>query len=76
MLTRETSWVRAWSTYVHDGGPLVLPRSDRVYEPCGKVVVVKVSDAARIDRDGMITDRWSRLSFAELHWQLERNAAL
>ena len=33
-------------TYVHDGGPLVLPGSDRVYEPCGKVVVVKVCDAA------------------------------
>jgi hypothetical protein len=63
-------------TYVHDGGPLVLPGSDRVYEPSGKVVVVKVSDAVRIDSDGMVTDRWSRLSFADLHWQLEQNATL
>jgi len=24
----------------------------------------------------MITDRWSGLSFAHLHWQLEQNATL
>ena len=63
-------------TYVHDGGPLVLPGSDRVYEPSGKDVVVNVSDAVRIDSSGMITDRWNRLSFADLHRQLEQNATL
>ncbi len=63
-------------TYVHDGGPLVLPGSDRVYEPTGKDVVLNVSDAVRIDSDGMITDRWSGLSFAHLHWELEQNATL
>jgi Transposase len=63
-------------TYVHDRGPLVLPGSDRVYEPTGKDLVLNVSDAVRIDSDGMITDRWSGLSFAHLHWQLELNATL
>jgi len=63
-------------TYVHDRGPLVLPGSDRVYEPTGKDLVLNVSDAVRIDSDGMITDRWSGLSFAHLHWQLEQNATL
>ena len=63
-------------TYVHDGGPLVLPGSDRVYKPSGKDLVLNVSDAVRIDSDGMITDRWSGLSFAHLHWQLELNATL
>lgn len=61
-------------TYVHDRGPLVLPGSDRVYEPSGKNVVVNVSDAVRIDSDGMITDRWNRMSYTDLHWQLEQNA--
>jgi|SRR5450755_2664608 hypothetical protein len=28
-------------TYVHDRGPLVLPGSDRVYEPTGKDLVLK-----------------------------------
>ena len=63
-------------TYVHDRGPLVLPGSDRVYEPTGKDLVLNVSDAVRIDSDGMITDRWSGLSFARLHWELEQNATL
>jgi hypothetical protein len=63
-------------TYVHDRGPLVLPGSDRVYEPTGKDLVLDGSDAVRIDGDGMITDRWSGLSFAHLHWQLEQNATL
>ncbi len=61
-------------TYVHDRGPLVLPGSDRVYEPTGKDLVLDGSDAVRIDSDGIITDRWSGLSFAHLHWQLEQNA--
>jgi hypothetical protein len=61
-------------TYVHDRGPLVLPDSGRVYEPTGKDLVLDGSDAVRIDSDGMITDRWSGLSFAHLHWQLEQNA--
>jgi len=61
-------------TYVHDRGPLVLPGSDRLYEPSGKNVQVNVSDAVRIDSDDMITDRWSGPSFANLHWQLEQNA--
>jgi hypothetical protein len=63
-------------TYVHDRGPLVLPGSDRVYEPTGKDLVLNVSDAVRIDSDGMITDRWSGLSFAHLHWELKQNATL
>lgn len=63
-------------TYVHDRGPLVLPGSDRVYEPSGKDVVLNVSDVVRVASDGMITDRWSGLSFADLHWQLEQNATL
>ena len=63
-------------TYVHDRGPLVLPGSDRVYEPTGRDLVLDVSDAVRIDSDGMITERWSGLSFARLHWQLEQNATL
>ena len=63
-------------TYVHDRGPLVLPGSDRVYEPTGKDLVLNVSDAVHIDSDGTITDRWSGLSFAHLHWQLEQNATL
>ena len=63
-------------TYVHDRGPLVLPGSDRVYEPTGKDLVLDGSDTVRIDSDGMITDRWSGLSFAHLHWQLEQNATL
>ena len=61
-------------TYVHDRGPLMLPGSGRVYEPTGKALVLNVSDAVRIDSDGMITDRWSGLSFAHPHWQLEQNA--
>ena len=56
-------------------GPLVLPGSDRVYEPSRKDVMVNVSDAVRTDSGGMITDRWNRLSFAGLHRQLERNAS-
>jgi len=47
-----------------------------VYEPTGKDLVFNVSDAVRIDSDGMITDRWSGLSFAHLHWELEQNATL
>ncbi len=43
-------------------------------EPTGKDLVLDGSDAVRIDSDGMITDRWSGLSFAHLHWQLEQNA--
>ena len=58
-------------TFVHDRGPLVLPGSDRAYQPTGKDLVLNVSDAVGIDSDGMITDRWSGLSFARLHWQLE-----
>lgn len=61
-------------TYVHDRGPLMLPGSGRVYEPTGKALVLNVSDALRIDSDGMITDRWSEQGFAHLHWQLEQNA--
>ena len=51
-------------------------RLDRVYEPTGKDLVLNVSDAVRIDSDGMITDRWSGLSFAHLHWELEQNDTL
>ena len=51
-------------------------RHPQVYEPTGKDLVLDGSDAVRIDGDGMITDRWSGLSFAHLHWQLEQNATL
>jgi hypothetical protein len=62
-------------TYVHDGGPLALPGSDRVYAPSGKEVVVEESGAVRIGSDGMITDRWNRPNLADLRRQLERNAS-
>lgn len=60
-------------TYVHDGGPVMLPGSDRGYEPTGREVIVEVDEAVRFNDDGLATDRWNRLDLADLHRQLEQN---
>ena len=49
-------------------------RKERDQLHAGRSQSCDVTDAVRIDSDGMITDRWSGLSFAHLHWQLEQNA--
>jgi hypothetical protein len=60
-------------TYVHDGGPVMLPGSDHGYEPTGREVIVEVDEAVRFNGDGQATDRWNRLDLADLHRQLEQN---
>ena len=60
-------------TYLHDGGPVMLPGSDHGYEPTGREVIVEVDEAVRFNGDGQATDRWNRLDLADLHRQLEQN---
>lgn len=70
-------------TYVHDGGPLTLPgvavgehavaEAALVYEPSGKDVIVEVADVMRVDDDGLVTDRWNRISMEDFIRQLDQN---
>jgi hypothetical protein len=46
-----------------------------VYRRSGKGIVVEVSDAVRIDGEGLVADRSNRLSFVHVHWGLEQNAS-